>query len=156
MVSCVFLTFQKGGIKMERNERTLQMMKNYVRLHDEGHSLAEIAKMYSLSARTVYYVLQEIADEAGVSRESLLKAPHSKHQPIERISEPLKPIDIDMLRGRLQNALDILSEFREMVRMAIEDAEEFEKKLSMEVGDDGYFNNEGEERDGRDQERNDA
>lgn len=114
---------------MARNERTLQMMKNYVRLHDEGLSPAEIAKRYNLSQRAVYYVLQEIADEAGVSRESLLKTPHSEHQPFERISEPVKPINIEAFSERFQNALAVMNEFKELVQMAIEDSENYEAKM---------------------------
>lgn len=112
---------------MQKNERTLQMMQNYVRLHADGLSPIEIAKVYDLSAWTVYNALQEIADKAGVSRESLLARPHSEHQPFERISEPVKPIKIEAFRERFQNALDIMSEFREMVDLAIETAEEYER-----------------------------
>ena len=114
---------------MERNERTLQMMQNYVRLHAEGLSPGEIAKRYNLSTRNVYYVLQEIADKAGVSRESLLKAPHSEHRPCERISEPVKPVDTKAFSEKFQNALAFMNEFKELVQMAIEDSENYEAKM---------------------------
>lgn len=114
---------------MKKNERTLQMMKNYVSLHDGGMSPRDIAKKFDLSYWTVYNALQEIADNAGVTRESLLKRPHSEHQPFERISEPVKPINIKAFSERFQNALGFMSEFKEMVDMAIEDAENFEESL---------------------------
>ena len=112
---------------MQKNERTLQMMQNYVRLHEQGLSAIEIAEIYDLSTFTVYSSLQEIADRAGVSRESLLTRPHSEHQPFERVSEPVKPIKIEAFREKFQNALEIMGEFREMVEMAIDDAEEYER-----------------------------
>ena len=124
-----FLHSRKGVNKMKKNERTLQMMKNYVSLHDGGMSPRDIAKKFDLSYWTVYNALQEIADSAGVTRESLLERPHSEHQPFERISEPVKPINVKVFSERFQNALGIMGEFKEMVDMAIEDAEKFEESL---------------------------
>lgn len=127
---------------MERNERTLQMMQNYVRLHAEGLSPSEIAKRYNLSTRNVYYVLQEIADKAGVSRESLLKTPHSEHQACERISEPVKPVDAKAFSERFQNALAVMNEFKELVQMAIDDAEHYEETMEGRF-DNGNYDDEG-------------
>ena len=114
---------------MKKNERTLQMMKNYILLHNAGMTPGEIAKKFDLSYWTIYNALQEIADNAGVTRESLLERPHSEHQPFERISEPVKPIGIKAFSEKFQNALGFMSEFKEMVDMAIEDAEKFKESL---------------------------
>ena len=114
---------------MKKNERTLQMMQNYILLHNGGLSPGEIAKKYGLSPWTVYNALQKIADEAGVTRESLLERPHSEHQPFERVSEPVKPINVKAFSERLQDALGVMNEFKEMVEMAIDDAEEYEQKM---------------------------
>lgn len=124
---------------MKKNERTLQMMQNYVSLHDSGMSPGEIAKKYNLSSKTVYGALQEIADAAGVSRESLLERPHSEHQPFERISEPVRPINVGTFSEKIQNALGIMSEFKEMVEMAIDDAEEYERNTKGGLGDGSYY-----------------
>ena len=112
---------------MKKNERTLKMMQNYISLHDSGMSPGEIAKKYNLSPWTVYNALQKIADEAGVTRESLLERPHSEHQPFERVSEPVKPINIEAFSEKIRNALGIIGEFKEMVQLAIDDAEEYER-----------------------------
>ena len=71
----------KGGIFMARkeDERTLKMKENFIELHDNGNSIAEIAKIYGLDKTTVYHCLQEIAEKSGRTRESLLVAPHSTH-----------------------------------------------------------------------------
>ncbi len=109
-----------------KNERTLQMMQNYMILRKEGKSNLEIAKMFDLSPWTVYNALQEIADKAGVTRESLLTQPHSEPLPYERISEPVKPVNIEAFEEKFQNALGIMSEFKEMVQLAVDDAEKYE------------------------------
>ncbi|MGN1311186.1 MAG: helix-turn-helix domain-containing protein [Clostridia bacterium] len=57
----------------KRNERTIQMMENFMGLHEQGLSIPEIAKRYSLSNDTVYRNLKEIADKNGVPREELLQ-----------------------------------------------------------------------------------
>ena len=61
---------------MKENERTLQFRKNFMRLYEEGLTALEIGEKYNLSSGTVYRILGEIADEAGVTRESLLQRPH--------------------------------------------------------------------------------
>ena len=75
-----------------QHERTLQMMENFISLHNDGHSIGDIAKIYNLSETTVYSNLGKIAEKAGVSREELLKKPivadHSG-----RNFTPVKPID---------------------------------------------------------------
>lgn len=55
------------------SERVLRMKQDFMRLHEEGYSIPEIAELYNLSGRTVYRHLQEIAEENGVKREDLLK-----------------------------------------------------------------------------------
>lgn len=57
----------------KRNERTIQMMENFMKLHNQGFSIPEIAKRYSLSKDTIYKSLQEIADKNGTTREELLQ-----------------------------------------------------------------------------------
>lgn len=55
------------------NERTIQMMANFMQLHNQGFSIPEIAEKYSLHQITVYRHLQEIADKNGTTREELLQ-----------------------------------------------------------------------------------
>ena len=62
-----------------KDERTLKMMKEYVGLFEEGLGPKEIAEKFDLDPWTVYHYLGEIAEEAGVPRESLLKQPQDKH-----------------------------------------------------------------------------
>lgn len=55
------------------SERVYQMKKNFMRLHNDGYSIPEIAKMYSLSFSCVYKNLQKIAYENSTTREALLR-----------------------------------------------------------------------------------
>lgn len=55
------------------SERVYVMKENFMAHHLEGESIPEIAARYNLSRKTVYAHLQEIADEAGVTRDSLLQ-----------------------------------------------------------------------------------
>lgn len=63
----------------KQSARVGEMMNNFLRLHNEGKDISEIAEMYHLSVRTVYLKLQEIADKEGTTREGLLSRPHKKH-----------------------------------------------------------------------------
>ena len=58
---------------LKESERTRVMKENFMALHMEGGTIAEIAERYNLSKVTVYQHLQEIADAHGVTRESLLQ-----------------------------------------------------------------------------------
>ena len=58
---------------MKQNERTRRMIKSFMRLHNQGLSIADIAAKYHLSTSTVYACLDEIAKKANVTRESLLQ-----------------------------------------------------------------------------------
>lgn len=114
---------------MKRNERTLQMIQNYMPLRLSGKKNKEIAKTFGLSTWTLYHYLPEIAKLNGVSRESLLDVPHSQHQLCERISEPVKPIDFKSSGEVIQNAIKIMGEFKGMVDIAIGDAERFTEEM---------------------------
>lgn len=62
----------------KKSERVNRMRSNYIRLHEEGKSVPEIAKTFGISVKTVYRNLQSIADENNVERDSLLNEPLKK------------------------------------------------------------------------------
>lgn len=98
------------------SERAIQMKANFMRLHDEGKTLTEIAEIYSLSRWTVYDHLQSIADENKdkvSSRDDLLERPHKTHElknATLRMSR--EHVDIEEIRGL---ASDILSNIDKIV-----------------------------------------
>ena len=69
--------------------------------------------MYSLSRHTVYYYLQDIANENGVTRESLLEVVHKPHVLTKpALKNPAKQVEIEKIRGsfsELYNDLDSLA-----------------------------------------------
>ena len=67
-------------------------MENFIRLHNEGYSIKEIAEISKVSVTTIYKNLDKIAEEAGVTRESLLKQPFEADHSGRNFT-PVKPID---------------------------------------------------------------
>jgi DNA-binding Lrp family transcriptional regulator len=104
------------------NERTLQMMKAYVELHDQGFSVAEIAKRFNLSETTVYARLEEIAEHAGLTRHELLISPlRGNHSSCN--FKPIRPVDAI----RFQDHHDtVMSELDALKRSAADSIEELE------------------------------
>lgn len=87
-----------------KHERTFKMMESFMSLHNEGHSIDEIAKMFDLSSSTVYKKLGEIAMNAGVNREDLLKKPFTADHSGRNFAL-VQPID----RTAIQQSIDSLS-----------------------------------------------
>ena len=59
--------------KANENERTLKMIKKYPDLFDKGMTNKEIADFCGVSYKTVLFHLGDIAQNMGISRESLLE-----------------------------------------------------------------------------------
>ena len=59
----------------KNSESTSQMKKEFIKLRDSGMSIQEIAEKYGMTARNIYFHLQEIADENNISRDELLFRP---------------------------------------------------------------------------------
>jgi DNA-binding CsgD family transcriptional regulator len=77
--------------KKGRSLTVQNMIDHFMVLHEEGHSIAEIAKICGVGKNTIYSSLDEIAEKNGVTRESLLekvipyKTPSGPREPVERI-----------------------------------------------------------------------
>lgn len=88
-----------------QSERTLKMKEAFMTLHNQGLSIKEIAHKFNLASCTVYGCLQEIADQAGVPRDSLLQVPKGKHLTHERRFEPVQPVDLTEFQERFAATL---------------------------------------------------
>lgn len=88
-----------------QSERTLKMKEAFMTLHNQGLSIKQIAHQFDLDSSTVYSYLQEIADQAGVSRESLLQTPRAKHLTHQRRFTPVKPVDLNEFHERFDATL---------------------------------------------------
>lgn len=104
------------------NERTLKMMEAYVDLHEQGHSVAEIAKKFNLTTTTVYAKLGEIAKQNGVTRESLLERPFEADHS-GRNYTPVSQIDPSSFREHHETAIGEVEAMKEAVAQAIEEFE---------------------------------
>lgn len=111
------------------NERTLQMKQNYMKLHSEGHTPKEIAREFGLSLFTVYHYLGEIADENGVTRESLLEIPHNTTGVYERQFEPLPKIDYN---ANFEESLETFKKLRSETSKSLKEQEEITEMIEKE------------------------
>ena len=65
---------------MLTSQRTIQMKQSFMKCHNEGMTISEIAEKFNVSVYTIYNNLQEIADKNNVTRESLLLRVHKPHE----------------------------------------------------------------------------
>ena len=61
------------GARTTTTERVKFYKNNFMRFHEEGYSIPEIAGKCNISCGHAYALLQEIADANEVTREELLK-----------------------------------------------------------------------------------
>lgn len=96
-------------------ERVVRMKQNFMRLHDEGKTIPEIAKIYQLDLSTVYKYLQEIADENGTTREELLSKVYVRTSSSSKdYSKPKTPNTIDF--NKLSESFDsVLAELNNLI-----------------------------------------
>ena len=111
------------------------MMKSYVKLFNEGLSPKEIADRFNLSSWTVYHYLPEIAANAGVSRESLLRAPHTSPLTYEREYIPLEPVDLKNFEDKFESIMTIFSEMEQLVKTSISDLETYESEIERRMAE---------------------
>ena len=115
-----------------QDERTLQMKREYMKLHDEGYSPREIAKKFGLSDVTVYRYLGEIAEENGVTRESLLEIPHATPAAYERQFAIIKPVDLTDFNQKFKATVDDFDKMREEVAKGINEGEKAQREFEEE------------------------
>lgn len=65
---------------MKKSMRTNIMIQNFMKYHNEGKTISEIAEACDVSIWTVYNNLDVIAKENGISRDSLLERVHRQHE----------------------------------------------------------------------------
>ncbi len=110
---------------LKRSERVKLMIKEYMIRRMEGLSNLQIAEKYGVTNQTLYRYLQIIADNNGVTRESLLDLPRKKNNveypkggKKEEISCSIK------LEDKFDTLLNVLSEVMNQIDMIINEQEE--------------------------------
>ena len=115
-----------------KHERTIKMMENFVYLHNKGHSVCEIAKMYDLSESTVYRHLGEIALSVDMTRRELLKR-HFTADHSGRNFTPVKPVDRSKLNGDFAALMTEIESLQAGISKTIEDLEIYNGILEEEI-----------------------
>ena len=103
------------------SERVVRMKQNFMRLHNEGKTIKEIAEIYNLHYTTVYDYLQEIADANNMTRTDLLTRviirtsdSNSKNNPTNTTTSiDFKEIDksFDVVTNELSNLIQNIDLF---------------------------------------------
>lgn len=87
---------------MSRTTQRVEMLKkDFMKYHNNGYSIREIADVFQVDFSTVYNHLQEIADTHGVTRESLLERVSSPHT--SRLSFQKDKTDVRELKDGFSN-----------------------------------------------------
>ena len=105
-----------ASVNMKKStERVVRMKQDFMRLHEEGKTIPEIAKIHHLDFSTVYKYLQEIADENGTTREKLLSRVYDrKISNSKNYSTPKTPNTIDF--KKLSKSFDfVLTELNNLI-----------------------------------------
>ncbi len=103
-------------------------------LHEQGCSVAEIAKRFNLTTTTVYARLDEIAKQNGVTRESLLERPFEADHSGRNYTQ-VKPIDPSEFRKHYETTMSGVNALKEAVIQAIEDYEITDQLLQEDFND---------------------
>lgn len=111
------------------SERVVQLKKNFIELHEQGFTIPEIADKFHLGKSTVYRLLGEIAQENGVSRDSLLQEVHETPASWVRKINLLK-VNGDELLAKFDSAhhlmSEILADVKTLISIIEEDLEKYE------------------------------
>ena len=122
---------RKSGPK--RQERTLQMIKGFLKDHQNGLTIPEIAKKYNLSVTTVRNYLDQIAEENNVSRDSLLERVHPPHYMSESINRPTPRISDEEFKSKADSVQQSLDELNDAVGKSAKQIAEWPKEMEGEL-----------------------
>ena len=96
---------------MRKNERTRKMMKQFMKLHLQGLSIAEIAAKFKLSKNTIYDNLEEIARESLLQKVQPTRyVPGSIHAKTPVIPEGTFRADVDAMMQSIEGIQKTMSE----------------------------------------------
>lgn len=105
-------------------ERTIQMKLHFMELHEDGKTIKEIAAKYNITARSVYLHLQEIADENGVSRESLLDMVQKEHDVSKKhVRKKCEKVDPEELKKDFEGAIKHVNDIIEKIDIILKEEE---------------------------------
>lgn len=105
-----------------RTQRVKQLRNEFMRYHNDGYSIHEIAERFKVEETTVYNNLQAIADANGVTRESLLqvvkKGGTSRHRAFAKEVVDVEKLNIEFEKTNtdIQNVISYIDEILEKTK----------------------------------------
>ena len=112
----------------KESERTKLMKQNFMELHNRGLTIPEIAERYDLSKITVYRNLQTVADENGVSRESLLQIIRMPTDKAYAREAKKVSVDVQQLKEEFKKAKSSITFLIEIIDQTLEQENEYAKE----------------------------
>ena len=108
----------------KESERAKLMKQNFMGLHNRGLTIPEIAERYDLSKITVYRNLQTVADENGVSRESLLQIIRMPTDKAYAREAKKVSVDVQQLKEEFKKAKSSITFLIEIIDQILEQENE--------------------------------
>ena len=102
------------AVHAQATQRVKKLHKEFMHYHNQGYSVMEIAKIFDVDFSTVYKHLQQIADENGVTRESLLSNPVGSYP--SRATSSSEKVDFEKLRTDFDNAEKSIDEILNTIK----------------------------------------
>lgn len=113
----------------KRSERVNFLFSNFMDWHNAGMSIKEIAEKASVTTRTIYQRLQEIADLNGVSRESLLEVVHKPHEVTATSKRAsVSKINADELLAKYETVIQSTEKLQENLKTIIKQQEDLKNE----------------------------
>ena len=112
----------------KESERAKLMKQNFMELHNRGLTIPEIAERYDLSKITVYRNLQTVADENGVSRESLLQIIRMPTDKAYAREAKKVSVDVQQLKEEFKKAKSSITFLIEIIDQTLEQENEYAKE----------------------------
>lgn len=91
-----------------KTQRVKHLMEDFMSLHNEGMTIPEIAVATQVDPSTIYKLLQEIADRNGVTREELLKVPHTAHTEHVRTCKEVEKVDVQEMQEEFMQLYNLI------------------------------------------------
>ena len=108
-----------------QSERVKMMKANFMKDRETCGSMVEIAKKYEISVFTIYDNLQDIADENGVDRDSLLYVVQKEHEVgVRKIKRKEKEIKPEELREDFRILKETIQSIRTKIQTILNEQEE--------------------------------
>lgn len=113
------------------SERTLQMKQQFVDLRNSGLTPVEIARKFGVSNRTMYFYLDEIAEKAGVTRDSLLAIPQRRNHRYEFEAPQINLVHINVAEdlSHFETVLTELASVRQSISNYVNTQETIDAEL---------------------------